>query len=202
MPRPNRKQNFLACYRELGDVWKACKAAGIDSRQTHYRWLTDEQYRQDFALAQRDYEQISARRNIENVRKLADQTRNLALADQAERLSAMNERWNGARQAVTRITLERGAEMATVPGGKSGFLCRDYRGKDCTGEVYRVDTGLVSLLGEMRAIERAAAEQLGQLSTQVEFSGAGGGPIEIKVEFVRPADEARDHLKVIPGKAG
>ena len=202
MPRPNRKQTFLACYRELGDIKKACKAAGIPSRESHYKWLNDDQYRQDFALAQRDYQQIDAERSVEKARKLADQLGSLELVAQDHRLRAMQERWQGVREAITRITLERGAEMATVPGGKSGFLCRDYRGKDCTGEVYRVDTGLVSLLGEMRAIERAAAEQLGQLATQAEFSGAGGGPIEIKVEFVRPAEQSRDNLKVIPGKAG
>jgi hypothetical protein len=164
--------------------------------------MGDEQYRQEFALAQRDHQQISAQRDIEKARKLADHLDSLELITQEQRLRAMQERWQGVREAITRITLERGAEMATVSGGKSGFLCRDYRGKDCTGEVYRVDTGLVSLLAEMRAIERAAAEQLGQLATPVEFSGAAGGPIEIKVEFVRPAQEnSKNKLQVLPGKS-
>ena len=40
--------------------------------------------------------------------------------------------------------------------------CREFKGKDGRNESYRVDPGLMALLGEIRAHERQAAEELGQ----------------------------------------
>ena len=56
---------------------------------------------------------------------------------------------------------QRGASMADVPGGGSGLLFRDSRG------VARVDSGLVSLLAELRAHEQQAAQEIGQWQTKV-----------------------------------
>jgi hypothetical protein len=52
--------------------------------------------------------------------------------------------------------------MVAVPGGASGLLCRDYKGKEPDREVCRIDPGVVSLVAELRGHERQAAEGLGR----------------------------------------
>ena len=49
-------------------------------------------------------------------------------------------------------------DFAVVPGGKTGLLCRELRGKKDT-PVYKVDT---ALLAELRAHEQQAAQEIGQ----------------------------------------
>jgi hypothetical protein len=39
--------------------------------------------------------------------------------------------------------------MADVPGGSSGILLRDYKGKEADKEVARIDPGVVSLVAEL-----------------------------------------------------
>jgi hypothetical protein len=51
-----------------------------------------------------------------------------------------------------------GADMTDVPGGASGMLCRDHRGKKTDRLVTRIDPGVVSLVAELRSHERQAAE--------------------------------------------
>jgi hypothetical protein len=63
---------------------------------------------------------------------------------------------------------QRGADMAEVPGGASGLLMRDYKGKEAGRLVTRIDPGVVSLVAELRGHERQAAEELGQWRTVVE----------------------------------
>ncbi len=58
--------------------------------------------------------------------------------------------------------------MVDVPGGDSGLLVRDDRGKEADRLVTRIDSGVVSLLMELRGHERQAAEELGQGKTRVE----------------------------------
>ena len=38
--------------------------------------------------------------------------------------------------------------MADLPGGASGILARDSKGKEATAEVYRIDPGVVSLVAD------------------------------------------------------
>src|SRR5450759_3596687 len=57
------------------------------------------------------------------------------------------------------------ADFADVPGGTTGLLVKDYKGKEADQLVYKVDTGL---LGELRGHERQAAEELGQWKTHHE----------------------------------
>jgi lipoate-protein ligase B len=57
--------------------------------------------------------------------------------------------------------------MADRPGGASGLLVRDSK-KDADRLVKRIDPGVVSLLAELRAHERQAAEKLGQWKTNRE----------------------------------
>jgi hypothetical protein len=55
-----------------------------------------------------------------------------------------------------------GADRADLPGGASGMLVRDYKGKNAARLVTRIDCGLVSLVAELRGHERQAAAELGQ----------------------------------------
>jgi hypothetical protein len=54
------------------------------------------------------------------------------------------------------------------PGGTSGLLCRDYKGKKADRLVTRIDPRVVSLVGDLRGHERQAAEELGQWKTHHE----------------------------------
>jgi hypothetical protein len=58
----------------------------------------------------------------------------------AEPASADSLRWN-----LDLILDQRGADMVAVPGGASGILARDYKGKEADWLVTRIDPGVVSL---------------------------------------------------------
>lgn len=72
---------------------------------------------------------------------------------------------------IGRLIEERGAEpdMQAVPGGSTGLLCRDYKGKDANKAVYRFDAELMRVRHE--ALERAAIE-VGEWKQKVEHGGA------------------------------
>ena len=57
------------------------------------------------------------------------------------------------RAATPLLLAERGAEKAGIPGGSTGLLMVDYKGKEMM-PVYRIDPGLVALLAEVRAHEQ------------------------------------------------
>jgi hypothetical protein len=46
------------------------------------------------------------------------------------RVQALNDRWNELRSALQSLLRERGEDMAGVPGGRSGLLCREFKGTD------------------------------------------------------------------------
>jgi len=84
------------------------------------------------------------------------------ISDRNARIQALQERWTWLRAKLDKVLEERGAEMAGVPGGPTGLLLRDHKGKDGSTPVYRIDPGVVALLAELRAHEKQAAEELGQ----------------------------------------
>jgi hypothetical protein len=61
------------------------------------------------------------------------------------------------RVGLDLIIDQRGADMADLPGGASGLLGRDCKGKKADRLAYKVDTGL---LAELRGRERQAAGEL------------------------------------------
>ena len=63
-----------------------------------------------------------------------------------------------------------------IPGGRSGLLARDYKGKDATRTVYKVDQALLS---EKRELMKQAAIELGQWQE-------GSGPM-VAIQIVCPA---------------
>lgn len=90
------------------------------------------------------------------------------LAKRANRLREKTER----HSLLKDIIIARGAEMiGEVPGGETGLLVRDYRGKDAITRVYKLDA---ALLKEMRDLEREIAIELGQWTEKRELTGAGG----------------------------
>ena len=48
-----KKRAFLAAYRETGNIRLACQAAQI-GRSSHYRWLDDPDYAEEFERAKKD----------------------------------------------------------------------------------------------------------------------------------------------------
>ena len=74
-------------------------------------------------------------------RKGADFTPALTIAAICSRIRELQ----GAIAAAV-IVLEissRGADMAEVPGGSTGLLARDMKGKEADTPVYRIDPGVV-----------------------------------------------------------
>jgi hypothetical protein len=47
-------------------------------------------------------------------------------------VSRRSKRWDRLRAGLDLILDQRGAEMADVPGGASGLLVRDYKGKEAS----------------------------------------------------------------------
>ena len=75
-------------------------------------------------------------------------------------------------------------DFAEVPGGTTGLLVKDYKGKDADTLVYKVDTGL---LAELRNHEKQAAEELRQWSEKRELPG-DALQTEMTIRFVRPGE--------------
>ena len=81
----------------------------------------------------------------------------LEISSRNARVQALQDLFDRARQVIDARAKDK--TMAAVPGGATGLLFRDYKGKDADVPVYRVDT---ALMAEQRAIMRQAAEELGQ----------------------------------------
>ena len=80
----------------------------------------------------------------------------------------MQDRWSMLRAGIAQLMIERAADMADAPGGGTGLLVRQYQGG---APIYKVDTGLVSLIGQLLAHEKQAAEELGQWTEKRDVSG-------------------------------
>jgi hypothetical protein len=92
----------------------------------------------------------------------------LEISSRNARIQALQGRWSTLRAAVAQLMTERAADMAEVPGGGTGLLVRQYQGG---APIYKVDTGLVSLIGQLLAHEKQAAEELGQWTEKRDVSG-------------------------------
>jgi hypothetical protein len=109
------------------------------------------------------------------------------LAARNNRLAAIQDRHDRMMKIVT----ERGEEMANeVAGGSSGFLVRDYKGKDADRAVYKFDAGLAA---ELREHEKHMAIELGQWQ---EASGPNIA-IQIVMPTVRTDADASQRAPVV-----
>ena len=86
----------------------------------------------------------------------------LEIATRNSRIKALQKRWDWLRARLDQILDQRGADMADVPGGSTGMLARDYKGKKADRLVTRIDPAVIKLFAELRRHERQAAEELGQ----------------------------------------
>src|SRR5450432_4730881 len=108
----------------------------------------------------------------------------LEISSRNARVQALQNRWDRLRVGVAQLMAERGADMAEAPGGSTGLLVRRYQGA-LAMPVYTVDTGLLSLLSELRAIEKQAAEELGQWREKRALTVNGAEALtSITVQFV------------------
>jgi Terminase small subunit len=93
----------------------------------------------------------------------------LEISSRNARVQALQNRWDLMRQVIAERSqfYAKGvdAEDAAVPGGSTGLLVKDYKGKEADKPVYKVDTGL---LAELRAHEKQAAEELEQWKTHID----------------------------------
>jgi hypothetical protein len=108
----------------------------------------------------------------------------LEISRRNARVQALQDRWDRLRQVID----ERAAspDFAGVPGGTTGLLMKDYKGKDADTPVYKVDAGL---LAELRNHEKQAAEELGQWGEKRQLTGECGEPLtSITVTFVDAKD--------------
>jgi hypothetical protein len=100
----------------------------------------------------------------------------LEISSRNARVTSLQKRWDRLRDGLNLVLDERGADMAEVPGGASGLLCRDYKGKEADRLVTRIDPGVVSMVvsmvAELRAHEKQAAEELGQWQAPGESNPA------------------------------
>jgi hypothetical protein len=94
----------------------------------------------------------------------------LEFSSRNARVAALQTLGPAARRPRNGARDERGADMADVPGGSSGILCRDYKGKEADRLVTRIDPGVVSLAAELRGHERQAAEELEQWKSKASAS--------------------------------
>ena len=70
---------------------------------------------------------------------------------------------------MSRVIAARAFEYADHPGGASGMLMRDYRGKNAEKVIWRFDAALVSQMND--AMKQAAIEE-GQWLEKREVSGS------------------------------
>jgi len=112
---------------------------------------------------------------------LSSATIALEISSRNRRVAALQERWDRLRAGLELILAQRGADMADLPVGASRLLCRDYKGREADRLVTRIDPGIISLVAELGAHDRQAAEEMEQSETHHEEHKAGF-PIPLSCE--------------------
>lgn len=85
-------------------------------------------------------------------------------------------------QRIESVILGRAEDMPEAPGGKSGLLARDYKGKDADQPVYRFDAPMVK---EYRELLKQAAIEVGEWTEKREHTVEDVTPIKT-IEAVKP----------------
>lgn len=175
-----RVQVFLEAYRECGSVKLAAEQAGVSHQQHYARLKRDAKYREAFDAVRKAIEEQDKHAQEERDARI----RESRIALKEHRLSVLQERWHRLQIGLVTILRERSVDMDSIPGGSSGLLVRDFRGKDSMAEIYRIDPGIISLIMELRNHERQAAQELGQLVQKTEMTGPDGTPLTPTIEIV------------------
>jgi hypothetical protein len=74
-----------------------------------------------------------------------------SISSRNARVASLQKRLDRLRASLDLLLDESGAEMADIPGGASGLLCRDYKRKKADKLVTRIAPGVVSVVAELRA---------------------------------------------------
>ena len=124
----------------------------------------------------------------------------LEISSRNARVQALQERWDCLRAGLDLLLQQRGAAMADVPGGASGLLFRDSRG------VARIDSGLVSLLAELRAHEQQAAQELSPWQTKTvveERKTIDATPVAVALSMILTVEQLEElEAKMLAQGAG
>jgi hypothetical protein len=96
-------------------------------------------------------------------------------------------------EATSTILQERAAELAHISGGKTGYIVRDYKGKDVDRPVYSFD---VALFRERRAIREQLAKELGQWAERTRLDATVSA-----VEVTRDALRKLSHEELLEYEA-
>ena len=106
------------------------------------------------------------------------------ISNRNARVQAKQNRWDRMRGLIE----ARAQEMKDVPGGETGMLVRDFKGKDANQVVYKFDASLVN---ELNKVEKQAAEELGQwvartISSVLASALRNAATQECSLALVRP----------------
>jgi hypothetical protein len=157
--RPSAKE------KKSGTVWRECLRRLHALHQALSEWVSS-RHRRDGRAALIWHLPYPLRPVCSRIRELRETlsagTIALEISRRNARVQALQDRWDRLRAGVDWVLKQRGADMADLPGGASGLLCRDYKGKEADRVVTRVDSGLVSLLSKLRAHEQQAVQELSQ----------------------------------------
>jgi hypothetical protein len=127
--------------------------------------VTLERWKQRTDFRARTQEHVAAFREAIRVR---------GIAEQQNRVNALNERWRLMQQVIAARAADESMKGA---GHETGLLVRSYKPSK-TGRVieeYRFDA---ALLAELRAHEKQAAEELGQWTKKTDVT-SGGKPLDL-----------------------
>jgi hypothetical protein len=61
---------------------------------------------------------------------LAERIVEVEISNRNVRVAALHKRWDRLSKAFDELLDQRGADMADIPGGATGLLCKDYKGKE------------------------------------------------------------------------
>jgi hypothetical protein len=97
--------------------------------------------------------------------KVAQAAEEYAIASKVNRIAALDDRWQRVRRVIDQRAADGAKNWAAVPGMDTGIVVHQVKqigaGKNATIiDEFVVDTGTMA---EARAIEKAAADELGQI---------------------------------------
>jgi len=127
--------------------------------------------------------------------ELRTKIRESGIAVRADRVRAKQDRWMRMRRVIEERALDAMSdpEMMKVPGAATGLLVKQYKmvGKEKMVEVC-FDAALAA---EMRAIEKEAAQDLGQWEEKHQHSGIIGFAIDQNVKITIDYDRVAGQME-------
>jgi len=126
------------------------------------------------------------RRHPEFAAKVEEHCREFAETVRSRGIARLSRRINSYLQdfeALNQIIEERGADLQDIPGGATGFIVRDYKGKNADQPFYCYDS---ALMRDRLALRKQLAQELGQWTERVRTDG-----VKVNVDV----DARREGLK-------